>query len=120
MSTPSAATKLRRRTKPDDHARSEEAAAYRKLYRTARWRRLRERQLSDAPLCQWCLEREIVEPATEVHHRIPHRGDLELFWSGPFLSTCAPCHASRGQREDIGSIVPGLDDDGWPEWRNGQ
>lgn len=94
--------------------RSEEAAAYRKLYRTARWRRLRERQLAHQPLCQWCLELDTVEPATEVHHLIAHRGDLDLFWSGPFLSTCTPCHATRGQREDRGQLVQTFGADGWP------
>lgn len=94
--------------------RSEEAAAYRKLYRTARWRRLRERQLAHQPLCQWCLELDTVEPATEVHHLIAHRGDLDLFWSGPFLSTCTPCHATRGQREDRGQLVQTFGVDGWP------
>ena len=99
--------------------RSDEAKAYRRLYKTARWQRLRDAQLSLQPLCEWCLERDIVEPATEVHHAEAHRGDADKFWLGPFLSTCKPCHASRGQREDIGSIVPGLDRDGWPEWRSG-
>jgi len=45
-----------------------------RLYRTARWQRIREAQLRMQPLCEWCLEREIVEPANEVHHAIPHRG----------------------------------------------
>ena len=100
--------------------RSADATKYRRWYRTARWRRVREAQLYEHPLCQWCLEREIVEEATEVHHAIAHRGDENLFWSGPFVSTCASCHASRGQREDRGLIVPGVDASGWPEWRKGQ
>ncbi|AUX79053.1 hypothetical protein NXT3_PB00398 (plasmid) [Sinorhizobium fredii] len=50
--------------------RSEGAEEYRRLYRTARWRGLREQQLACRPLCQWCLELEIVEPATEVHHLV--------------------------------------------------
>lgn len=81
---------------------------------------MREAQLNAEPLCQWCKERDIVEEATEVHHAIAHKGDLDLFWNGPFISTCKPCHSSRGQREDKGLIVPGLDADGWPEWRGGE
>lgn len=94
--------------------RSAEAAAYRRLYGTARWRRIREAKLQRDPLCEWCLEREVVEPATEVHHADGgHKGDVDKFWSGPFVSTCKPCHASRGQREDNGTHVEfGLD--GWP------
>ncbi|OKP79782.1 HNH endonuclease [Ensifer adhaerens] len=94
--------------------RSEEAAKYRRLYKTARWRRIRHHQLSLSPLCAWCLESEIVTEATEVHHAIPHRGDEALFWSGPFLSTCKPCHSSRGQREDLGQTVVVFGADGWP------
>ena len=94
--------------------RSAEAAAYRRLYKTAAWRRIRDRQLSTQPLCQWCLEQEIVEPATEVHHDGAHRGDIERFYDGPFISTCKPCHASRGQREDLGQTVVRFGADGWP------
>ncbi|UXN62896.1 HNH endonuclease [Phyllobacterium sp. A18/5-2] len=98
--------------KPDH--RSAEAAYYRKLYKTARWRRIREHQLTQQPLCQWCIEREVVEAATECHHATPHRGSVDLFWSGPFISTCKPCHASRGQREDLGQTVVTFRADGWP------
>lgn len=96
------------------NARSEEAAKYRKLYKSARWRNLRHYQLSLHPLCAWCLERDEVTEATEVHHAIPHRGDEVLFWGGPFLSTCKPCHSSRGQREDLGQTVVVFGADGWP------
>lgn len=98
--------------KPD--SRSVEATAYRKLYKTARWQRIRSHQLSVHPLCQWCLEREDVTEATEVHHAIAHKGDIVLFWSGPFVSTCKPCHSSRGQLEDNGKRVLMYGADGWP------
>lgn len=99
-------------TKSD--ARSEDAALYRRLYKTARWRALRDYQLSAQPLCEWCLEREEITAATEVHHGTPHRGDEVLFWSGPFVSTCKSCHASRGQLEDNGKVVVRYGADGWP------
>jgi 5-methylcytosine-specific restriction endonuclease McrA len=95
-------------------ARSAEAVEYRRLYGTARWRRIREYQLATSPLCVWCLEREEVTEATEVHHATPHRGDLELFWKGPFVSTCKPCHSSRGQLEDHGKTVITFGVDGYP------
>ena len=98
--------------KPD--RRSEEAEQYRRLYRTARWRALRHQQLSIQPLCEWCIEREEVTAATEVHHDGPHRGDIDRFWNGPFVSTCKPCHASRGQLEDNGKTVVRYGPDGWP------
>lgn len=84
------------------------------LYKTARWRRLRDVQLSLFPLCEWCLEREEVTAANEVHHVHPHKGDLDLFWNGPFVSTCKSCHSSRGQLEDHGKTVVVYGADGWP------
>ena len=100
-------------TMPD--YRSAEATAYRKLYKTARWQRIREAQLSTHPLCEWCLEREDVTEATEVHHADGgHKGDELKFWTGPFISTCKSCHASRGQREDHGQTVVRFGADGWP------
>ncbi|TIU11790.1 MAG: HNH endonuclease [Mesorhizobium sp.] len=100
-------------TKPD--RRSPEAAEYRRLYKTARWLRLRQVKLAQQPLCEWCLEQEIVEPATEVHHADGgHKGDVVKFWTGPFVSTCKPCHSSRGQREDNGKTVIRFGPDGWP------
>jgi hypothetical protein len=100
-------------TMKPDH-RSEEAVQYRRLYQTAAWKRLRVHQLSLHPLCEWCLEREDVTVATEVHHAIAHKGDLDLFWSGPFVSTCKPCHSSLGQLEDHGKVVIRYGPDGWP------
>lgn len=95
--------------------RSHEAKAYRRLYQSAAWRRLRLAKLAEAPLCEWCLEQEIVTEATEVHHADGgHKGDVDKFFSGPFLSTCRSCHASRGQREDLGQIVVSFRADGWP------
>lgn len=96
-----------------DH-RSAEAAAYRKLYKTARWQRTRKAQLAAHPLCEWCLESETVTIATEVHHDGAHKGDLERFWFGPFVSTCRTCHARRGQLEDHGRKVIRFDANGWP------
>ena len=87
---------------------------WRKLYATARWKRLRDRFLSEHPLCARCLLQEIVEPATVVHHKTPHKGDLVLFWGGPFEALCAPHHNSQGQLEDHGKQTIQFDASGWP------
>lgn len=94
--------------------RSDAAAAYRKLYKTARWRRLREHQLSQEPLCQRCLLAEVVEQATVVHHAKAHKGDLDAFWNGPFESLCKPHHDRDAQLEDKGKTVIRFGPDGWP------
>jgi 5-methylcytosine-specific restriction enzyme A len=80
-----------------------------KLYASPRWRRLRRYQLQAHPLCKFCAERGLVEPATIVDHVEPHHGDLNKFWLGKLQSLCKRCHdgAKReielyGYRRDIG------------------
>ena len=45
-----------------------------------RWRRARAAFLAQHPLCAACWALGRVVPATVVDHRVPHRGDPELFW----------------------------------------
>lgn len=94
--------------------RSAEAALYRRLYKTARWQRIRSQQLLAQPLCERCLLQEIVEPATVVHHKVPHRGDEHRFWNGPFESLCKPHHDREGKLEDHGKTPIAFGPDGWP------
>ena len=87
---------------------------WRKLYGTARWQRIRKAQLDAEPLCARCLAMEVVEPATVVHHKVPHKGDETLFWQGPFESLCKPHHDSEAQLEDHGKTIVRFGPDGWP------
>lgn len=97
------------------NARSEEAKRYRKLYRSAGWRRLRDSVLSDDPLCAYCREQEIVEEAKVVDHIRPHKGDLDLFWDRDNLQPlCETCHSGRKQREELGQTHIAFGPDGWP------
>ena len=80
-----------------------------KWYSTARWARIRRHQLLEHPLCAYCAERGIVQPATICDHVEPHRGDINKFWLGKLQSLCKTCHdgAKReielhGYRRDIG------------------
>lgn len=90
--------------------RSSEAREYRKLYKTARWERLRQQQLGKAPFCQWCEAKGRTTPATVCHHTEPHRGDHAKFYDPNNLtSLCAPCHDNdagdierRGYSTEIG------------------
>tara|TARA_R110000868_G_scaffold40447_1_gene139510 strand:- start:161 stop:457 length:297 start_codon:yes stop_codon:yes gene_type:complete len=84
------------------------------LYNSAAWRRLRERQLSQSPLCVYCLEDEVITAATICDHIEPHRGNVDAFWRGPFQSLCKACHDGRKQREELGLSVKGATADGWP------
>jgi hypothetical protein len=47
-------------------------------YKTARWQRLRARQLQSEPLCRMCLERGLVTVANTVDHIEPHKGDAAI------------------------------------------
>lgn len=87
---------------------------YKRWYKTARWQKLRARQLYHHPLCVMCLPRPT--PATVCDHKDPHRGDEAKFWAGPFQSLCKQHHDSDKQRMEKGGkakAVIGVD--GWPE-----
>lgn len=71
----------------------------RECYNTSRWRKLRESQLMEHPLCEECMKSGKVTPATEVHHiqEISQAGSrLEAmdiaFDSNNLMSLCEECH----------------------------
>ena len=88
----------------------------RRLYNTARWRRLRLDQLARDPLCAICTQAGRITPATTCDHVVPHRGDETLFWSGPFQSLCSSCHSHDKQVEEHGGAAyhGTADALGWP------
>jgi 5-methylcytosine-specific restriction enzyme A len=96
-------------------SRSEEAQAWRQLYRTTAWRKGRVIFLRQHPLCERCEAQGRVTAATVVNHRTPHKGDLVLFHSVQnWEACCKPCHdrdvrfeEERGYSKEIGL-------DGWP------
>ncbi|NHZ62624.1 HNH endonuclease [Massilia sp. CCM 8694] len=49
-----------------------------------------------------CLTKGMALPrATVVDHKVPHRGDMTLFWdSTKWQALCKPCHDSHAQRRD--------------------
>lgn len=100
------------RAKPD--RRSPEAQAYRALYHTARWLRLRKQQLAKQPLCEMCAARGKVTAANTVDHKVEHKGDLELFFSGELASLCANCHSGAKQQIERIGYSDEIGADGWP------
>src|SRR6185295_13410000 len=80
-----------------------------------RWARIRRHQLLEHPLCRYCLERGIVEPAAICDHVEPHHGDVNQFWLGPFQSLCKGCHDSAKRLVETRGFRPGVGADGWPE-----
>ncbi len=65
-----------------------------------RWQKARLRHLAKFPLCVMCQAAKPprVTAASVVDHRIPHRGDLTLFWrESNWQSLCATHHNSDKQ-----------------------
>lgn len=115
-------------TKPD--YRSPEAAAYRRLYKTARWLNIRAHHLGTEPLCRMCKARGIIndgsrrnngEPQTNpkrrflvVDHVKPHKGDETLFFSGPFQTLCPDDHDGVKQGQEARGYSTEVGADGIP------
>ncbi len=59
------------------------------MYKTARWRTLRDYQLSIEPLCRFCLITEDVTAAEVDDHIKTHKGDVGLFYDLRTSSRCA-------------------------------
>lgn len=75
----------------------------------SRWRRARAEFLSENPLCEYCKARGLYVSATVVDHKIPHRGDIDLFWDrSNWQSLCASCHNSEKQRQERRSDGAGV------------
>jgi len=72
-----------------------------KLYNLRDWRdRLRAEQLYRQPLCEDCLAAGRTTAATQVHHKVPHQGNLTLFLDADnLMSLCASCHSIRTAHE---------------------
>lgn len=71
-----------------------------KYYQNPQWKVLRKIKIQQNPLCERCLENEIVTPASDVHHiHSPFDGGLSemeryrrlLDWNN-LISLCRECH----------------------------
>ncbi|MCD9572201.1 HNH endonuclease [Pseudomonas protegens] len=66
-----------------------------------KWQKAREQYLCDNPLCVYCSKIGRTAAASVVDHKIPHRGDMTLFWDQDnWQSLCKPCHDSVKQAEE--------------------
>lgn len=91
------------------------ANGYRQSIYGSKWRILRQRHLQLFPMCVLCAELGIVEPATVVDHREPHRGNAELFYDENNLqSLCKTCHDSAKQAQEHSGHMRGSRLDGTP------
>lgn len=90
----------------------------------ARWRRYRERFLTENPFCVLCERLGRTTPATVVDHIVPHRGDHHLFWKPEnHQALCKPCHDGAKRELEASGTLRGCGVDGVPldpshHWRD--
>src|SRR5688572_20756399 len=64
------------------------------------WKTARAIYLREHPWCVDCLTENKQIPATELDHKIPHRGDVEQFWNREqWQGLCRSHHAAKTARE---------------------
>lgn len=92
-----------------DHDRWRAKQAYRHLYNTAAWKRLRLVILRRDPLCKLCKDQERPRPSGVADHIHDHKGDPRLFYDPNNLrGVCKPCHDERtGNEHGFQSAKPG-------------
>ena len=83
-------------------------------YSSWRWARIRRHQLLKQPFCCYCPQRGIVTAAEICDHVEPHRGGINKFWHGPFMSLCKRCHNSSKRLVERRGFRPDVGVDGWP------
>jgi 5-methylcytosine-specific restriction enzyme A len=80
------------------HRKSLNDTEWQKLYRCARWRRLRLQVIADQPFCEF-KDPGCTLVADEVHHVVKRLDNLALFFERSNLkSACRSCHARRTRR----------------------
>lgn len=80
-----------------------------------RWAAARAYYLREHPLCRYCAELGRTTIATVVDHKIPHKGDLRLFWDREnWQSLCKLCHDTVKQTEERTGRRPGCNVNGQP------
>ena len=84
------------------------------LYRTSRWLKKRDYQLTHEPLCRLCVQLGRETPATVADHIVPHRGDEIAFWTGELQSLCSTCHDGAKQEQERTGHLRGGHVDGTP------
>lgn len=68
---------------------------------TRAWYEASRNYLRMHPMCVHCAEVGRVSPSQVTDHKVPHRGDMQLFWdTSNWQALCAICHNTKtGQGE---------------------
>lgn len=79
-----------------EHARGN--YTFRRLYRTARWARLRALVLNEEPLCPECMADGLITPCTDVHHHKQKATEQNFFDRANLQALCHEHHSRHTQR----------------------
>ena len=82
-------------------SRSEEAKSWHAFYNTREWKDdLRPTQLLQQPYCEECAKLGLRVRATDVDHRVDHKGSWSVFIDRSNLrSLCHSCHSRKTARD---------------------
>lgn len=74
--------------------------AVRKIYQTARWRKVRALAMQRANgLCELCLEQGQVKFAADVHHKVPIKEDPSKAYAlDNLVCVCRKCHRKEHKK----------------------
>lgn len=78
---------------------------------SARWRKLRAYILRESPMCEHCMARGILTPATEVDHVSGDPSDNSM---ANLQSLCHSCHSIKTARDHGKNVYLGCDLNGMP------
>lgn len=74
-------------------------AERRKIYNSERWRRLRAWKFACDPLCELCLQKDVVAPTEDIHHIVsfmstdnPEQRKFLAYDYENLQSLCKQCH----------------------------
>ena len=72
---------------------------YAEMYGSRGWKMIRAKYFAEHPLCEDCLEKGIITPATDVHHVVPFSTGVNkneqiklLLDDNNLRSLCKKCH----------------------------
>lgn len=102
--------KQEKKSRPTERKETDMRKLRQKAYQNKEWRKLREVYMHEHPLCDECLKKGKVTPATDVHHKkSPFKGgevnyNLLLDYDN-LESVCKDCHGAIHANQQ-GHITP--------------
>ena len=99
--------KKEREYKRTNYSSKRNNLAHKLIYNTGTWRKLRLEYLKSNPLCEVCLENEIIKSAIDVHHKTPISAGKDImemktlgFNIKNLKSVCKICHKEEHKNEE--------------------